>query len=158
MSIIRALPVVNISAFQPVTNSRTKLKLRFFSSLFDFCFVCLSFFKKVFADLFDPLIETKFNFKPNDRQFHDFDLSKLRFPFETSTSFDLNKYVLSSRIRVTRNLSQFTFPTFTTRAERRQVEKHLKSVFDQFDGDVFRLSTIDEKTQENLINVSRTMT
>jgi len=115
----------------------------------------------MFSDLFNPLIQTRFGYPLDARQYHDYDLTKLTFPFENDTTFDINKYVLSSRIRLTRNLSGFTFPTFTTRAERRRVENKFSQIFEQltrttklFDGKYYRLSTLDERLQDTLINVS----
>lgn len=92
------------------------------------------------------------------------DITKLNFPYELDNTFDINKYILSSRIRITRNLSGFTFPTFSTRAERRRVEGKLNKSFEQliqnnnqFSGKYYRLSTIDERLQQTLVNVSTSM-
>jgi len=117
----------------------------------------------MFSDLFDPLIRIRYNYAPESRQYHDMDITKLNFPFESDNTFDINKYILSSRIRITRNLSGFTFPTFSTRAERRRVEGKLNNAFqqliqnNQFTGNYYRLSAIDELVQEKLINVSASM-
>ena len=118
----------------------------------------------MFNDLFDPLLQAKYDYGSSARQYHDMDVTKLRFPFQSETSFDMNKYVLSSRIRVTRNLSGFTFPTFCTRAERRRVEGTLSKAFERLgekekylNGNYYRLSTIDERLQEKLVNVSTSM-
>jgi len=115
----------------------------------------------MFSDLFDPLIRIRYNYGSDSRQYHDVDITKLHFPFETDNTFDINKYILSSRIRITRNLSGYTFPTFSTRAERRRVEGKFNKVFqrliqenNQFNGNYYRLSTIDERLQEKLVNVS----
>ena len=119
---------------------------------------------QMFNDLFDPLIRSKYNYGADARQYHDMEMTKLRFPFQSDTSFDINKYVLSSRIRVARNLSGFTFPTFCTRAERRQVEGRLGKAFEQLgekeneaNGTYYRLSKIDDRLQEKLVNVSASM-
>ncbi|CAF0952148.1 unnamed protein product [Adineta ricciae] len=114
---------------------------------------------RMFSDLFNPLIRERFNYPFESRQYHDFDIAKLRFPFESDETFNINKYILSSRIRITRNLATFTFPTFSTRAERRRVENKFKKVFEQFSqtNDLFngiyhRLSNTDEREQEKLFN------
>lgn len=119
---------------------------------------------QMFSDLFDPLIQAKYNYGPNQRQYHDTDVTKLRFPYESEADLNVNKYILSSRIRVTRNLSGFSFPTFCTRAERREIEKKFQKAFEQFNqgnehfrGNYYRLSTIDEREQEKLVNVSTSM-
>ncbi|CAF5155823.1 unnamed protein product [Rotaria sp. Silwood1] len=119
---------------------------------------------KMFSDLFDPLIRIRYNYGLDARQYHDTDTTKLRFPFESDNTFDINKYILSSRIRITRNLSGYTFPTFTTRAERRRVEGKLNKAFqqlikedNQFNGNYYRLSMMDEELQKNLANVSASM-
>ncbi|UJR13748.1 hypothetical protein I4U23_000758 [Adineta vaga] len=114
---------------------------------------------RMFSDLFDPLIRIKFNHAPEARQYHDFDLTKLRFPFESDETIAINKYVLSSRIRITRNLATYTFPTFSTRAERRRVEDKFSKVFQQliqvndlFNGNYHRLSNVDERLEDTLVN------
>jgi hypothetical protein len=118
----------------------------------------------MFSDLFDPLIRIRYNYAPDSRQYHDIDVAKLTFPFESDNTFDINKYILSSRIRITRNLSGYTFPTFSTRAERRRVEGKLNKIFQQliqedhqFNGNYYRLSAVDERLQETLVNVSASM-
>lgn len=118
----------------------------------------------MFSDLFDPLIRIRYNYGADSRQYHDIDITKLQYPLESDSTFDINKYVLSSRIRVTRNLSGYTFPTFSTRAERRRAEGKLNKVFRQLiqengplQGNYYRLSAIDERLQETLVNVSASM-
>lgn len=115
----------------------------------------------MFRDLYDPLIRTRYNYGPDSRQYHDTDTTKLKFPFESDNTFDINKYVLSSRIRITRNISGYAFPTFSTRAERRRVEGKLNKAFQQFIqanqefiGNYYRLSMIDDELQKSLLNVS----
>lgn len=115
----------------------------------------------MFRDLFDPLIRVRFNHGPDARQYHDIDVTKLQYPLESD---DINKYILSSRLRITRNLSGHTFPTFSTRAERRDVEGKFSKIFaqfiqahSQFQGNYYCLSTIDERLQETLANVSTSM-
>ena len=112
---------------------------------------------QMFGELYDSLIQIRYNYGKNSRQYHDFDISKLRFPFEFNDTFDINKYILSSRIRITRNFSSYIFPTFATRAERRRIENKLKQLFEKFieenHGNYYRLSMIDESLQEKLINV-----
>ena len=117
----------------------------------------------MFSDLFDPLIQSRYNHLSGSRQYHDTDVNKLRFPFESNTdsTFDVNKYILSSRLRITRNLAGYTFPTFCTRAERRRVEAKFSQAFkrlseknSKFNGSYHRLSTIDEHAQEKLVSVS----
>ena len=114
----------------------------------------------MFSDLFDPLIRIRYNYAPESRQYHDTDITKLQYPFQSDSTLDINKYVLSSRIRITRNLSGYIFPTFSTRPERRRTEGKLNRSFEQFiqsnnqfNGNYYRLSAIDERLQETLINV-----
>jgi protein-arginine kinase len=118
----------------------------------------------MFSDLFDPLIRIRYNYAPDSRQYHDIDITKLQFPFESDKTFDINKYILSSRIRITRNLAGFTFPTFSTRAERRRAEGKLNKAFqqliqenNQFNGNYYRLSAVDDRVKEKLVNVSASM-
>ena len=118
----------------------------------------------MFSDIFNPLLQVRYKYSPDSRQYHDMDVTKLQYPFETDNTLDINKYILSSRIRITRNLSGFTFPTFSTRAERRRVEGKFNNVFQQFmqekndfNGNYYRLSAVDERLQETLVNVSTSM-
>lgn len=72
---------------------------------------------KVFADLFDPVIDERHSGYPKDAVHPtDLDSSKLK-----GGNFD-EKYVLSSRVRTGRSIRGLSLPPACTRAERREVE------------------------------------
>ena len=73
---------------------------------------------KVFAELFDPVIDERHGGYPKSA-IHptDLDSSKLK-----GGQFD-EKYVLSSRVRTGRSIRGLSLPPACTRAERREVEK-----------------------------------
>ncbi|CAF1123476.1 unnamed protein product [Didymodactylos carnosus] len=115
---------------------------------------------KIYSELFDPVIKARYNHASGARQYHDFDYEKLKYP--TLDNDNSNKYILSSRIRLTRNLKNFSFPSFCTRGERRIIESKLEKCFqnliqnDEYDkkytGSYYRLLTLDERLQEKLVN------
>ena len=73
--------------------------------------------KKVFADLFDPVIDERHSGYPKSATHPtDLDASKLK-----GGKFD-EKYVLSSRVRTGRSIRGYSLPPACTRAERRAVE------------------------------------
>ena len=73
---------------------------------------------KVFAELFDPVIDERHGGYPKTAVHPtDLDSSKLK-----GGQFD-EKYVLSSRVRTGRSIRGYSLPPACTRAERREVER-----------------------------------
>ena len=107
---------------------------------------------EVFADLFDPVIESRHNgYKKTDKHTTDLDASKLK----GGDNLDPN-YVLSSRVRTGRSIRGLSLPPFCSRAERREVEKIVTSALNSLDG-VFQgkyypLSKMTEEEQQQLID------
>lgn len=105
----------------------------------------------VFADLFDPVIEGRFNgFSKTDM--HTTGLN----PEKVIGGEDLDpNYVLSCRVRSGRSIKGLALPTWCTRAERKEVERIMKSSLDQLTGDskgtYFPLATMTDAEQDQLI-------
>ena len=68
----------------------------------------------VFKELVDPVIEIYHGYKPHQKHVSDWDLKKLNFD---SSLFD-DKYCLSTRIRVARNVKGYPLGTFVERDQR----------------------------------------
>ena len=106
----------------------------------------------VFADLFDPVIESRHNgYKKTDKHTTDLDASKLK----GGDNLDPN-YVLSSRVRTGRSIRGLSLPPFCSRAERREVERIVTSALNSLDG-VFQgkyypLGKMTEEEQQQLID------
>ena len=79
---------------------------------------CDALYLKVFAELFDPVIDERHGGYPKTAVHPtDLDSSKLK-----GGQFD-EKYVLSSRVRTGRSIRGYSLPPACTRAERREVER-----------------------------------
>lgn len=106
---------------------------------------------EVFADLFDPVIEGRFNgFKKTDM--HQTGLN----PEKIVGGDDLDpNYVLSCRVRSGRSIKGLGLPTWCTRAERKEVEnimvKSLDKLDGEFKGNYYPLATMTEAEQDQLI-------
>jgi protein-arginine kinase len=66
-----------------------------------------------------------------------------------------NKYCVSTRIRVARNLEGFPLVTHINKAQRKEVEGHAKKAFESFDaelkGTYYSLESMNEKDKKSLI-------
>ena len=107
---------------------------------------------EVFADLFDPVIESRHNgYKKTDKHTTDLDASKIR----GGDNLDPN-YVLSSRVRTGRSIKGLCLPPFCSRAERREVEKIVTTALDsldgEFEGKYYPLGNMTEEEQQQLID------
>lgn len=145
----------------------------------------ISFILKVFAELFDPVIDERHGGYPKNAVHPtDLDSSKLK-----GGQFD-EKYVLSSRVRTGRSIRGFSLPPACTRAERREVEKvhqylwyllylqtfgklsqsllrsiiilqivtkALNNLSGELSGKYYPLSKMTDAEQEQLINVSKSV-
>jgi arginine kinase len=72
---------------------------------------------EVFSEIFDPVIEEYHSFTKEKNHINDFSFSSLK-PLDPE-----NKYIISTRIRVARNLDGFPFTPFISRDQRNQVEQ-----------------------------------
>ena len=105
----------------------------------------------MFAPLFDPIIANYHNFNP-----HDSHQSNLHF----DELFGLNpdptgKYILSTRIRVGRNIADMPLGPALSRQQRRTIElqlaKTLTGLSGELSGNYYSLGNIDAETRKQLI-------
>ncbi|XP_075742625.1 arginine kinase-like isoform X1 [Rhipicephalus microplus] len=107
---------------------------------------------RVFADLFDPVIQDYHKFKPTDRHpptsFGD--LSTLKNVDPT------NDFVVSTRIRCARSLQGYPFNPCLTETQYREMEMKvvstLNSLDDELSGTYYPLTGMDKKVQQQLID------
>jgi creatine kinase/arginine kinase len=106
---------------------------------------------KVFGALFNPIIEDYHHFSATDK--HKSNLDSTDF-----NGIDLdpdNKYILSTRIRVGRNLANFPLGTIISKAQRNEVEQLVSQTLQGFEGELagnyYPLYQMDEKTKNKLI-------
>ncbi|KAH7967867.1 hypothetical protein HPB52_003606 [Rhipicephalus sanguineus] len=107
---------------------------------------------RVFADLFDPVIEDYHKFKRTDRHPHtNFgDLSTLK-------NVDLsNDIVVSTRIRCARSLQGYPFNPCLTESQYREMEEKVVPTLTSFEGELsgtyYPLTGMDKATQQQLID------
>ncbi|XP_077993634.1 creatine kinase U-type, mitochondrial-like [Glandiceps talaboti] len=106
---------------------------------------------ETFADLFDPVIDDRFNGYPKDA-IHptDLDSRKIRGGMLDS------KYVLSSRVRTGRCIRGLSLPPACNRAERREVERVVVDALNGLDGDLkgkyYPLGSLTDAEQQQLID------
>ena len=104
-----------------------------------------------FKDLFDPVIEGRFNgFKKTDMHMTGLNPEKVM-----GGEFLDPDYVLSCRVRSGRSIKGLALPTWCTRAERKEVERIMKTSLDQLKGDFrgkyYPLSDMTDAEQDQLI-------
>ncbi|XOB98079.1 phosphagen kinase [Deinococcota bacterium DY0809b] len=106
----------------------------------------------LFAPLFDPIIADYHGFGPENRHQSDLDPARLNAPNPDPEG----RYVVSTRIRVARNLCCFPFGSALTRRERRIVEatvvRALEDLQGELAGSYHPLYEMDETTKERLIH------
>ena len=106
---------------------------------------------EVFSPLFDPIIAAYHGFGPEDRHTSDLDPAHL----EIENPDPEGRFVLSTRIRVARNLCCFPFGPVIDRRERRMAERAivqaLSSLPGELAGEYQPLSAMDKATQKRLI-------
>ncbi len=106
---------------------------------------------EAFKELFDKVLLEKHGYKPDQRQTHDYDSSKL-----VNATLDKN-YVQSVRIRTVRNLRGFCLPAFCSRGERRDIESVVLTALHNLDknykGVYYSLKELSPEEQEILRNV-----
>ena len=111
---------------------------------------------KVFAELFNKIINDKHGFGKDKKHVSNFDISKLK-----EAKFD-SDFVLSIRIRMIRNLRGFSLPSFCTRGERRDIEgflvKTLYELDDKFKGSYLALKDLSKDEEIALEQVTKIQT
>ncbi len=106
---------------------------------------------KTFALLFDPIIEEYHHFAQDDTHQSDLNPDHLNAP----TSDDLDKYIVSTRIRVGRNLADFPLGPAISDEQRDAVEKIVSNALNSLDGDLsgtyYPIDGMSKKDSEQLI-------
>ncbi|EDQ93071.1 uncharacterized protein MONBRDRAFT_34875 [Monosiga brevicollis MX1] len=105
----------------------------------------------VFAPVFDAVIEDYHNgYKPTDRHVSDMDASKLRGVPDPE-----GDYVISTRIRVGRNIKGLGLSPGISRANRRKVEELVVEALNQLEGDLagtyYSLGSMSEADRKQLV-------
>ena len=104
-----------------------------------------------FSELFDPIIQEYHGFTPSQNHKSSFNLSKLEVK-ELDPNGD---YILSTRIRVGRNLKGFPLGTIISKEQRSEVEvlvvKVLESLEGELAGEYYALEGMSNKVQKELI-------
>lgn len=103
----------------------------------------------VFSPFFDKIISEYHHHAPDAKHKSDWDVSKLTFePLD-------DRFCVSTRIRVARNLDGYPLGTFISTAQRDQVEKHATKAFKTFQGELsgtyYSLESLSESQRKQLI-------
>jgi len=105
---------------------------------------------KVFADVFDPLIQEYHGISPDATHESDMDVSKI------TGNIDPTAPVHSTRIRVGRNIDGFGLSPGITKSQRVGVENLMKKAFANLTGDLagtyYPLTGMDEKVRQQLVD------
>ena len=106
----------------------------------------------VFSKLFDPIIAEYHGFSKDDKHISNLDSSDLR----AGNPDPPGNYILSTRIRVARNLAAFPLGTVISKTQRKEVEDMVSQVLLNLDGDLkghyYSLENMNKETQKRLID------
>lgn len=106
---------------------------------------------QLFSTLFDPIIAEYHHFSPTDNHCTNLDISALSVPDPDPE----NKYIVSTRIRVGRNIDGMPLGPAVSRYQRRVIEEQIVSAVTNFSGelagDYFPLTGMDEETRNRLV-------
>ncbi len=106
---------------------------------------------EVFDLLFDPIIKEYHGFNKDEKHISDFDPNKL----DIDNPDPQKEFILSTRIRVGRNLDGFPLGTIISKEQRDEVEQivsnALKSFKGELEGEYYPLKGMSSKIQEKLI-------
>lgn len=105
----------------------------------------------LFAPLLDAVIEDYHGFAKGSVHVRDFDPAKLVMP-----NLDpAGEFIVSTRVRVGRNLAGFPFAPAITREQRNEVERRVVSALSTLEGDIsgtyYSLGGMDDATRERLV-------
>ena len=107
---------------------------------------------KAFAPLFDPIIEKYHGHGANDLHAADMDFSKLDFP---RLAADEEAMIVSTRVRIARNLAGFPLGAAISAEERREVESRVVAVLEALTGELagkyFSLEKMTDSERKQLI-------
>merc|ERR1711913_69308 len=105
---------------------------------------------KVYADVFDPLIQEYHGIAADSKHTTDMDVSKIRGTINSEAP------VHSTRIRVGRNIDGFGLSPGITKDQRLGVENLMKKAFANLKGDLagnyYPLTGMDEKVRQQLVD------
>ena len=105
----------------------------------------------LFDKLFDPVIEEYHGFKKEDTHKSDFELEK----FNGKNPDKNGDFILSTRVRVGRNLADFPLGPAIGKEQRDEVEKIVSTALNELDGELkgnyYPLLGMSKEIQENLI-------
>lgn len=100
-----------------------------------------------FSDMFDKVIEDYHGHKKTDKHVSDMDHTKLKCPPFTAEEAAM---ILSTRIRVGRNMDGYPLGPGVTKEQRLEIMKKVVEACEKFDGDLkgkfYPLEGMDEKT------------
>ena len=106
---------------------------------------------ETFDLLFDPIIEEYHNFSTSDKHQSDLNPDNLNAP----NSDDLDKYIISTRIRVGRNLAEFPLGPAISDKQRDEVETIVSEALSLLDGNLsgkyYPINGMSEKDSTSLI-------
>jgi creatine kinase/arginine kinase len=106
---------------------------------------------ETFGSLINPVVAEYHGFAPGSVHVRDFDPAKLVMPNLDPTG----EYIVSTRVRVGRNLAGYPFAPAITREQRNEVEKKVVAALSTLSGDLsgsyFPLSGMADETRERLV-------
>ncbi|PID47591.1 MAG: arginine kinase [Proteobacteria bacterium] len=106
---------------------------------------------EVFAPLFDKIIEEYHGFSKNDKHQSNLDINDLKI----SNPDIKNKYIISTRIRVGRNLANIPLGTSISKKQRLEVERKVSDTLNALGGDLagkyYPLEGMGEDDKQTLI-------
>lgn len=105
-----------------------------------------------FSDFFDKIIEDYHGHKKTDKHVFDMDYNNLNCP---DFAEDEDAMILSTRIRVARNMANYPLGSAVTRAQRKEIENHVINATQKFTGELkgkyYSLATMSKADQDQLI-------
>lgn len=106
---------------------------------------------EVFASLFDPIIEEYHGFKNDDKHKSNLNPDNLNAPNPDPTG----EYILSTRIRVGRNVKNIPLGPAITDEQRDEIEKDVSGILSDFDNNLsgiyYPLNNMSEENRKSLI-------
>ncbi len=106
---------------------------------------------EVFASLFDPIIEDYHGFKKDDKHKSNMNADDLVAP----NPDEEGKYILSTRIRVGRNIADVALGTAISNRERLKIENQVSEILSSFEdklsGKYYALDNMSDKVKSSLI-------
>jgi arginine kinase len=107
---------------------------------------------KAFAAILDPIIEDYHGHKKTDKHVMDMDYRNLKCP---AFPEDEDAMILSTRIRVARNMADYPLGAGVTKEQRKEIEQHVINATETFEGELkgkyYSLETMSEADQNQLI-------